>query len=120
MTLDLFGDDHALARAQLASGLVGVAEGTLRRRIRALSAMNRPGEEMDVARLLLASTECVIDVRDVAPACLERQGRSVLRLMHVEDAAANEATGRMRAPSVSPIITIDEDTLSPKYCEAYS
>lgn len=86
MTIDLFGDDLALARAQIGSGLFGIAEGTLRRRIRALSAMTRPGEEMDVARLLLAEA-------------LWRQGR-------IAAAGAVVAEIRPRSPSRRKPLTL--------------
>lgn len=54
-TVDLYSDELALARAQLASGLYGLAEGTLRRRIARIEAGGqRIGDELDGARLLLA------------------------------------------------------------------
>ena len=53
--VDLIPDDLALARAQLASGLYGVAEGVLLRMIAGLEAAGKGGlEELDGARALLA------------------------------------------------------------------
>lgn len=62
-TVDLFPDQLSLARAQLASGMHGLAEGVLLRLIAGLEAAGRGGlEELDAARSLLAE-------------CLWRQGR---------------------------------------------
>lgn len=62
-TVDLLPDQLSLARAQLASGLHGLAEGVLLRLIAGLEAAGRGGlEELDAARSLLAE-------------CLWRQGR---------------------------------------------
>lgn len=53
--VDLLLDDMALARAQLASGLYGLAEGVLLRLIAGLEAAGKGGlEELDAARSLLA------------------------------------------------------------------
>jgi hypothetical protein len=53
--VDLIPDELALARAQLASGLYGLAEGVLLRMIAALEAAGKGGlEELDGARALLA------------------------------------------------------------------
>jgi hypothetical protein len=53
--VDLIPDELALARAQLASGLLGMAEGSLRRHVARLDAGGRGvPEEMDAARALLA------------------------------------------------------------------
>jgi tetratricopeptide (TPR) repeat protein len=62
-TVDLLPDQLSLARAQLGSGLHGLAEGVLLRLIAGLEAAGRGGlEELDAARSLLAE-------------CLWRQGR---------------------------------------------
>ena len=64
-TVDLMPDQLALARAQLGSGLYGLAEGVLLRLIGGLEAAGRGGlEELDAARSLLAEA-------------LWRQGRPV-------------------------------------------
>jgi hypothetical protein len=55
--VDLIPDELTLARAQLAAGLLGMAEGVLRRHIARLDAGGRGAfEELDVARALLAET----------------------------------------------------------------
>ena len=63
----------------------------------------------NVARILLSSTECVIDVRDVAPAFLDRQWRSVLRIMHVDDPQCAELGGVALADRVAQIMTFSEE-----------
>jgi hypothetical protein len=63
--VDLIPDELSLARSQLASGLLGMAEGVLRRHIARLEAGGRGAmEELDAARALLAEV-------------LWRQGRPV-------------------------------------------
>jgi hypothetical protein len=53
--VDLIPDELSLARAQLAAGLLGMAEGVLRRHIARLDAGGRGAlEELDAARALLA------------------------------------------------------------------
>jgi hypothetical protein len=53
--IDLIPDELSLARGQLAAGLVGLAEGALRRHIARLDAGGRGAlEEVDAARALLA------------------------------------------------------------------
>ena len=55
--VDLIPDELSLARSQLAAGLLGMAEGVLRRHIARLDAGGRGAmEELDVARALLAET----------------------------------------------------------------
>ncbi|HEY7526063.1 MAG TPA: hypothetical protein VIA82_04445 [Candidatus Limnocylindria bacterium] len=55
--VDLIPDELSLARAQLRAGLLGMAEGVLRRHIARLDAGGRGAmEELDVARALLAET----------------------------------------------------------------
>ncbi len=62
-TVDLLPDQLSLARAQLGSGLYGLAEGVLLRLIAGLEAAGSAGlEELDAARSLMAE-------------CLWRQGR---------------------------------------------
>jgi hypothetical protein len=53
--IDLIPDELSLARSQLASGLLGMAEGVLRRHIARLEAGGRGAmEELDAARAMLA------------------------------------------------------------------
>jgi hypothetical protein len=56
VVVDIVPDELALARAQMASGLLALAEGTLRRRIGVLEAdgPRRAADELDAARTLLA------------------------------------------------------------------
>jgi len=63
----------------------------------------------NVARLLLASMECMIDVRDVAPALLEKQWRAVLRIMNVEEPAAPADSTETFADAVASHMTFDEE-----------
>ncbi|MGZ6214293.1 MAG: hypothetical protein ACXWMG_05015 [Candidatus Limnocylindria bacterium] len=88
--VDLIPDELALARAQLASGLYGLAEGVLLRLIAALEAAGKGGlEELDEARALLAEA-------------LWRQGRPQ---------AAGAAIEGIRATSLErrrPIVTLIE------------
>ncbi|MDP9270342.1 MAG: hypothetical protein M3P14_05120, partial [Chloroflexota bacterium] len=63
--IDLIADELALARAQIASGLSGIAEAVLVRRVAQLQAQGSGAlDELDVARGLLAEA-------------LWRQGRAV-------------------------------------------
>ena len=88
--VDLIPDDMSLARAQLASGLPGVAEGVLRRYIGRLEAGGRgAAEQLDVARGMLAEA-------------LWRQGRPL---------AAAQAIEAIRAGSLErqrPIVLLIE------------
>lgn len=88
--VDLIPDDMALARAQLASGLPGIAEGVLRRYIGRLEAGGRgAAEQLDVARGMLAEA-------------LWRQGRPL---------AADQALNAIRAGSLErqrPIVLLIE------------
>jgi hypothetical protein len=52
--VDIVSDELALARAQMAGGLPGVAEGTLRRRLARLEADGAGDDEVDALRVLLA------------------------------------------------------------------
>ena len=55
--IDLIGDDLGLGRAQIAAGLLGLAEGTVRRRLAVLEADGvTSDDETDALRLLLAET----------------------------------------------------------------
>jgi hypothetical protein len=55
--VDIVTDELALARAQMAGGLPGLAEGTLRRRLARLEADGAGAEdEVDALRVLLAET----------------------------------------------------------------
>ncbi|MEX1072893.1 MAG: hypothetical protein WED86_04270 [Chloroflexota bacterium] len=57
IVVDLLPDELALARAQLASGLYGLAEGVLVRLIAGLEAAGKGGlEELDVARTMLGES----------------------------------------------------------------
>jgi hypothetical protein len=89
-TVDLLPDQLSLARAQLASGLHGLAEGVLLRLIAGLEAAGRGGlEELDAARSLLAE-------------CLWRQGRPL---------AAGAAVATIRATSLErrrPLVMLIE------------
>jgi uncharacterized alpha-E superfamily protein len=66
----------------------------------------------NVARLLLASLECMIDVRDVAPALLEKQWRSVLRIMNVDEPAPAAPSAGTFADRVASHMTFGEDNPS--------
>jgi len=90
--VDLIPDDMSLARAQLASGLPGLAEGVLRRYVARLEAGGRgAAEQMDVARGMLAealwrqgrplAAEQALDA--IRPGSLERQ-RPIVLLIEAE------------------------------------
>ena len=85
--VDLIPDELSLARAQLGSGLPGLAEGVLRRYIGRLEAGGRgAAEQLDVARGMLAeavwrqgrplAADQAIDA--IRPSSLERQRPIVL------------------------------------------
>jgi hypothetical protein len=88
--VDLMADELALARAQMASGLLGLAEAVLVRRVAQLNAQGGAAlDELDVARGLLAEA-------------LWRQGRPI---------AAGGVAGRIRASSLErrrPLIMVIE------------
>jgi len=88
--IDLIPDELALARTQLASGLAGLSEAVVQRRIARLETQERGApEELDVARALLAEA-------------LWRQGRAL---------AAGEAIDRVRGGSLErrrPLIMLIE------------
>lgn len=110
MTVDLFPDELALARAQLASGLFGTAEGTVRSRIRILSATSRPGEELDVARLLLAEAlwrqgriaAAGVSVSEIRPRSPSR--RKPLALMIEAEALAAQGLADRAQPLVAEVV----------------
>lgn len=80
--IDLLPDDLALARAQLGSGLYGLAEGVLLRLIAGLEAAGKGGlEELDGARALLAES-------------LWRQGRPLAAGAAIEAIRAGSAERR--------------------------
>lgn len=103
--VDLLPDDLALARTQLASGLVTLAEATLRRRIARLE-LEGPGalDEIDTARALLAEAlwrqgrpvaagAVAASIRGVS---LERR-RPLVMLIEAEAAAAGGQPDRATA-----------------------
>ena len=84
--VDLIPDELSLARAQLASGLPGQAEGVLRRHVARLEAGGRgAAEELDAARAMLAEA-------------LWRQGRALAASQAVE--AIRESSLERRRPLV--------------------
>jgi hypothetical protein len=95
--VDLIPDELSLARAQLASGLLGMAEGALRRHVARLDAGGRGApEELDAARALLAEVlwrqgrplagGAVVD--SIRPGSLERR-RPIVLLVEAEAMAAS-------------------------------
>ena len=117
-TVDLLPDQLSLARAQLASGLYGLAEGVLLRLIAGLEAAGRGGlEELDAARSLLA--ECLWRqgrpltaggvVASIRPTSLERR-RPLVMLIEAEGlAAAGDSDRAARlAERVVSAIGVDE------------
>jgi len=88
--IDLMPDELALAHSQMASGLLGLAEAVLVRRVAQLQAQGGVAlDELDVARALLAEA-------------LWRQGRPI---------AAGGVAGRIRASSIErrrPLIMVVE------------
>ena len=94
--IDLIPDELSLARGQLAAGLLGLAEGALRRHVARLDAGERGAlEEMDAARALLAEVlwrqgrplagGSVVD--SIRPGSLERR-RPIVLLVEAEAMAA--------------------------------
>jgi hypothetical protein len=84
--VDLIPDELSLARAQLASGLAGQAEGVLRRHVARLEAGGRgAAQELDAARALLAEA-------------LWRQGRPLAAAQSVE--AIRDGSLERRRPVV--------------------
>ena len=84
--VDLIPDELSLARAQLASGLPGQAEGVLRRHVARLEAGGRgAAEELDAARAMLAEA-------------LWRQGRPLAASQALE--AIRESSLERRRPLV--------------------
>jgi len=117
--IDIIGDELGLARAQLDSGLPGLAEGTLRRRIGLLDAEGVPAasKELDALRALLAealwrlgrplAARAALDA--VRPSSLERR-RPVSMMIEAEALAAagepDRAAGMMER--VVAAIGVDE------------
>src|SRR6185369_1659139 len=97
VVIDLIPDDLSLARAQLSAGLLGQAEGSLRRHIARLDADDdgRGLDELDAARALLAESlwrqgrplagAAVIDT--IRAGSLERR-RPIVLLVEAEAMAA--------------------------------
>ena len=103
--IDLIPDELSLARAQMAAGLVGMAEGVLRRHIARLDAGGRgAAEELDVARALLAEAlwrqgrplagGAVVD--SIRAGSLERR-RPIVMLVEAEALAAGGDPDRAAA-----------------------
>lgn len=93
--IDFVADDLLLARAQIDSGLAGLAEGTVRRRLARLEAEgDNGGDEADALRVLLAEA-------------LWRQGRSVAARVALDGVRPGSPQRRL------PIATlIDAETLA--------
>ena len=66
----------------------------------------------NVGRLMQASAECVIDVRDVAPAFMDRQWQSVLRIMHADEPTANAASTVPYGDQVAQLMTLAEENMN--------
>jgi hypothetical protein len=102
--VDLIPDELSLARAQLASGLLGMAEGGLRRHVARLDAAGRGAEELDAARALLAEVlwrqgrpmagGAVVDA--IRAGSLERR-RPIVLLVEAEAKAASGDPDRAAA-----------------------
>lgn len=116
--VDLFPDHVALARAQLGSGLYGLAEGVLLRLIAGLQAAGMGGlEELDVAHALLAEAlwrqgrplAAGAAVGAIRPTSLERR-RPIVMLVEAEAlAAAGDADRAARlAERVVSAIGVDD------------
>ena len=74
--IDFIADELGLARAQIDAGLLGLAEGTVRRRLAVLEADGvTSDEETDALRLLLAETLWRRDARSARAAPSRRSGR---------------------------------------------
>jgi hypothetical protein len=116
--VDLLPDELALARAQLTSGLYGLAEGVLVRLIGGLEAAGKGGlEELDGARALLAEAlwrqgrplAAGTAIEAIRSTSLERR-RPVVMLIEAEAVAASgdaERAARL-AERVVSAIGVDE------------
>jgi hypothetical protein len=116
--VDLLPDQLSLARAQLASGLYGLAEGVLLRLIAGLEAVGKGGlEELDAARSLLAESlwrqgrplAAGAAIEAIRPGSLERR-RPIVTLIEAEVVAASgdpERAARL-AEKVISTIGVDE------------
>jgi tetratricopeptide (TPR) repeat protein len=118
VVVDLMPDELALARAQLASGLFGLAEGVLLRLIAGLEAAGKGGmEELDAARALLAEAlwrqgrplAAGAAVQTIRSASLERR-RPIIMLIEAEALAASGDPDRAArlAERVVSSIGVDE------------
>jgi tetratricopeptide (TPR) repeat protein len=116
--VDLLPDEMAHGRALLASGLAGVAEGVLQRRITALEMAGKGGlEELDTARALLAEAfwrqgrpiSAGAALESVRAASVERR-RPLLMLIEAEALAAAGDTDRAAkaAERVIAAVGVDE------------
>ena len=116
--VDLLPDELALARAQLASGLYGLAEGVLVRLIGGLEAAGKGGlEELDGARALLAEAlwrqgrplAAGTAIEAIRSTSLERR-RPVVMLIEAEAVAAggNAERAARLAERVVSAIGVDE------------
>jgi hypothetical protein len=117
-TVDLLPDQLSLARAQLGSGLHGLAEGVLLRLIAGLEAAGRGGlEELDAARSLLAESlwrqgrplSAGAVVSGIRATSLERR-RPLVMLIEAEALAASGDSDRAArlAERVVSAIGVDE------------
>ena len=117
-TVDLLPDQLSLARAQLGSGLHGLAEGVLLRLIAGLEAAGRGGlEELDAARSLLAESlwrqgrplSAGAVVAGIRATSLERR-RPLVMLIEAEALAASGDADRAArlAERVVSAIGVDE------------
>jgi hypothetical protein len=115
--VDLLPDELALARAQLASGLYGLAEGVLLRLIAGLEAAGKGGlEELDVARALLAESlwrqgrplAAGVAVEAIRSTSLERR-RPIIMLIEAEALAAAGDSDRAARLAERVVSTIGVD-----------
>ena len=115
--VDLIPDDLALARAQLGSGLYGLAEGVLLRLIAGLEAAGKGGlEELDGARALLAEAlwrqgrplAAGAAIEAIRPTSQERR-RPLVMLIEAEAVAAGGDPDRAARLAERVVSTIGVD-----------
>ena len=116
--VDLLPDHLALARAQLGSGLYGLAEGVLLRLIAGLEAAGKGGlEELDVARALLAQAlwrqgrplAAGAAIEAIRSTSLERRQPIVMLIEAEAEAAAGDSDRAARlAERVVSAIGVDD------------
>jgi hypothetical protein len=115
--VDLIPDELALARAQLASGLYGLAEGVLLRLIAGLEAAGKGGlEELDGARALLAEAlwrqgrplAAGAAIEGIRSTSLERR-RPLVMLIEAESVAAGGDPDRAARLAERVVSTIGVD-----------